>query len=148
MYGPYDSTDPNKAHALNALISKFVKAEYLHEPELSIWGTGTPIREWLYACDFARLVWAVLQNPDRAGLEQPTNLAQNDGLSVRALVDIIQRKFCYHGQLTWDTSMADGAPKKVMDNAKFRQVFPEFRFTKFKKGICETIKYYESIFPY
>lgn len=148
MYGPYDSTDPNKAHALNALISKFVKAEHLHQPELSIWGTGSPIREWLYACDFARLVWAVLQNSDRAGLEQPTNLAQNDGLSVRALVDIIQRKFCYHGHLIWDASMADGAPKKVMDNAKFRQVFPEFRFTKFKKGICDTIKYYESVFPY
>ena len=148
MYGPYDSTDPNKAHALNALISKFVKAENLGQPELSIWGTGLPIREWLYASDFARLVWEVLQNPDRAGLDQPTNLAQNDGLSVRELVGIIQTKFGYHGQLRWDASKPDGAPKKVMDNAKFRQVFPQFRFTDFQDGIAETIKYYESVFPY
>lgn len=148
MYGPFDSTDPNKAHALNALISKFVKAENLGQPELSIWGTGLPIREWLYASDFARLVWEVLQNPDRPGLSQPTNLAQNDGLSVRELVGIIQTKFGYHGQLRWDASKPDGAPKKVMDNAKFRQVFPEFRFTDFQDGIAETIKYYESVFPY
>ena len=148
MYGPYDSTDPNKAHALNALISKFVKAEHTGQAELPIWGTGVAIREWLYAPDFARLVWAVLQNPDRPGLEQPTNLAQNDGLSVKELVDIIQSKFDYKGRLTWDTSKPDGAPKKVMDDTKFRQVFPEFVFTPFEEGIAETVKYYESVYPY
>ena len=148
MYGPYDSTDPNKAHALNALISKFVKAGHTDQPELPIWGTGVAIREWLYAPDFARLVWDVLRHPDRPGLEQPTNLAQNDGLSVKELVDIIQSKFDYKGRLTWDRSKPDGAPKKVMDDAKFRTVFPEFRFTDFGEGIAETVKYYESIYPY
>ena len=148
MYGPYDSTDPNKAHALNALISKFVKAEHSGQPELSIWGTGSPIREWLYAPDFARLVWDVLQNPDRLGLEQPTNLAQNDGLSVKELVNIIQQKFDYKGKLAWDPTKPDGAPKKVMDDTKFRQVFPEFEFTPFEDGIATTVKYYESVYPY
>ena len=148
MYGPYDSTDPNKAHALNALISKFVKAEHTGQPELPVWGTGVAIREWLYAPDFGRLVWEVLQNPDRPGLEQPTNLAQNDGLSVKELVNIIQAKFNYRGKLVWDSSKPDGAPKKVMDDAKFRQVFPEFKFTDFEDGIAETVKYYESVYPY
>lgn len=148
MYGPYDSTDPNKAHALNALISKFVKAEHTGQAELPVWGTGVAIREWLYAPDFARLVWDVLQNPDREGLAQPTNLAQNDGLSVKELIGIIQEKFDYRGQLVWDTSKPDGAPKKVMDDKKFRQVFPEFEFTDFRVGIAETVKYYESVYPY
>ncbi|WP_046243499.1 NAD-dependent epimerase/dehydratase family protein [Hymenobacter terrenus] len=148
MYGPYDSTDPNKAHALNALISKFVKAERAHQPELSIWGTGQPVREWLYAPDFGRLVWEVLQNPDRPGLDQPTNLAQNDGLSVKDLVDLIQTQFSYHGRLAWDPTKPDGAPRKVMDDTKFRTVFPEFQFTDFKDGIAETVKYYESVYPY
>lgn len=148
MYGPYDSTDPNKAHALNALISKFVKAEHTQQPELPVWGTGVAIREWLYAPDFARLIWDILQNPDRPGLDQPTNLAQNDGLSVKELVGIIQNKFDYQGRLTWDVSKPDGAPKKVMDDAKFREVFPEFKFTDFQDGIAETVKYYESVFPY
>ncbi|OGX87119.1 hypothetical protein BEN47_11605 [Hymenobacter lapidarius] len=148
MYGPYDSTDPNKAHALNALIAKFVKARHTQQLELSVWGTGVAIREWLYAPDFARLVWDVLQNPDRPGLSQPTNLAQNNGLSVKELVGIIQDKFDYQGRLTWDTSKPDGARKKVMDDAKFREVFPRFKFTDFQDGIAETVKYYESVFPY
>ena len=148
MYGPHDSTDPNKAHALNALISKFVKAEHTQQPELPIWGTGVAIREWLYAPDFARLVWEVLQNPDREGLQQPTNLAQNDGLSVKELVDIIQQKFSYRGKMSWDATKPDGAPKKVMDDAKFRKVFPEFKFTGFQQGIAETVKYYKSVYPY
>ena len=148
MYGPYDSTDPNKAHALNALISKFVKAEHTGQAELPIWGTGVAIREWLYAPDFGRMVWEVIQQPTRPGLQAPLNVAQNDGLSVKALVDIIQSKFNYKGQLTWDATKPDGAPKKVMDDTRFRQVFPEFKFTDFEEGIAETVKYYESVFPY
>ena len=148
MYGPYDSTDPNKAHALNALISKFVKAEHTGQAELPIWGTGAAIREWLYAPDFARLIWYVLQNPDREGLKQPTNLAQNDGLSVKELVNIIQAKFRYRGKLTWDPTKPDGAPKKVMDDTKFKKVFNGFKFTDFEDGIAATVKYYESVYPY
>ena len=148
MYGPHDSTDPNKAHALNALVSKFVKAEKIRQAELPIWGTGVAIREWLYARDFARLVWEVLLLPDRAGLEQPLNLAQHDGLSVKELVDIIQAKFDYQGQVVWDGSKPDGAPKKVMDDTRFRQVFPDFQFTDFEQGIANTIAYYETVFPY
>ena len=148
MYGPYDSTDPNKAHALNALISKFVKAEKIAQPELPIWGTGVAIREWLYAEDFARIIWEVLTQPDRSGLEEPLNVAQNDGLSVKELVEIIQQKFDYKGQVVWDRSKPDGAPKKVMDDTRFRQVFPEFAFTDFEAGIAQTIDYYESVFPY
>ena len=148
MYGPYDSTDPNKAHALNALISKFVKAEKINQPELSIWGTGVAVREWLYARDFARLIWEVLLLPDRPGLQQPLNLAQNDGLSVKELVDIIQHKFNYKGRLVWDATKPDGAPKKVMDDTRFKEVFPEFQFTDFQQGISQTVTYYESVFPY
>ena len=148
MYGPHDSADPNKAHALNALIAKFVKAEKISQPELPIWGTGVAIREWLYARDFARLIWEVLLLPDRPGLQQPLNLAQNDGLSIKELVDIMQDKFEYKGKLKWDASKPDGAPKKVMDDTHFRQAFPDFKFTDFNQGIAKTIDYYESIFPY
>ncbi|OON67330.1 NAD-dependent epimerase/dehydratase family protein [Hymenobacter sp. CRA2] len=148
MYGPFDSTDPNKAHALNALVSKFVKAEKISQPELPIWGTGVAIREWLYARDFARIVWDIMLLPDRPGLDQPLNIAQNDGLSVKELVDIIQAKFDYRGKVVWDHSKPDGAPKKVMDDTRFRQVFPDFKFTDFEQGIANTIAYYESVFPY
>ena len=148
MYGPYDSTDPNKAHALNALVSKFVKAGRTGQAKLPVWGTGVAIREWLFAPDFAQLLWQVLQNPARPGLEQPLNLAQNGGLSMKELVEVIKSKFNFEGQVVWDASKPDGAPKKVMDDTKFRQVFPDFAFTDFEAGIAATIAYYESVYPY
>lgn len=148
MYGPYDSTDPNKAHALNALVSKFVKAQKTNQDTLTIWGTGIAVREWLYAKDFGRILVHVLKDPFNPAFSKPINIAQNFGLSVKELVDIITSHFTYNGEIAWDSSMPDGAPKKVMDDAKFRSIFPDFRFTDLGKGISETIKYYESVYPY
>ncbi len=148
MYGPHDSTDPNKAHALNALISKFVKAEKTGQKKIEIWGTGIAIREWLYAKDFGRIIVNIIKNPKRVGLSEPVNIAQNFGLSVRELLDIIQSHFHFNGEICYDPSKSDGAPKKVMDDRKFRKVFPDFVFTPFEEGIRNTITYYESIYPY
>jgi GDP-L-fucose synthase len=148
MYGPYDSTDPNKAHALNALISKFVKAEKTCQKDLEIWGTGVAIREWLYAKDFGRIIVQILQNPKMHGLTEPLNIAQNFGLSVRELVDIIQYYFNFKGEIRYDPLKPDGALKKVMDDKKFRKIFPNFNFTPFEEGIKNTIAYYESVYPY
>lgn len=148
MYGPYDSTNPDKAHALNALISKFVKAIQEKQKEITIWGRGIAIREWLYAKDFGRIVMKIIQNPDMPGLEKPVNIAQNFGLSVKELVEIIQKYFDFQENIVWDHSMPDGAPKKVMNNKRFRELFPDFVFTDLSAGISSTIKYYQSIYPY
>src|SRR5262245_33088373 len=74
MYGPYDSVDPNKAHALNALVAKFVKAKATGQREIVIWGTGIAVREWLFAPDFARAVLEVIREPSRPGLQEPLNI--------------------------------------------------------------------------
>jgi GDP-L-fucose synthase len=148
MYGSSDSTDPNKAHALNALISKFVKADLEGKAEIEIWGTGIAIREWLYAKDFAKIVLEIIKNPEMVGLSQPINIAQNFGLSVTELVSIINKYFNNKFTIKWDANMPDGAPKKVMDDLKFKKVFPEFKFTDFDLGIRETINYYQSVYPY
>jgi GDP-L-fucose synthase len=148
MYGPHDSTDPNKAHALNALISKFVKAENSHQKELEIWGTGIAIREWLYAKDFGKIIFTILKNPNLMGLAEPVNIGQNFGLSVKELVYIIKSNFNFDVDIVWNHNMPDGAPKKVMDDRKFRKVFKNFTFTPFEEGIEKTIAYYKSIYPY
>lgn len=145
MYGPYDSTDPNKAHALNALISKFVKAQQTNQQKIEIWGTGIAIREWLYAKDFGQIVLKVLKNPNILGLSEPVNIAQNFGLSVKELVNVIQSTFNYTGEIVWDTSKPDGAPKKVMDDRRFKKIFPDFKFTAFSEGIRNAIDYYKSL---
>jgi GDP-L-fucose synthase len=148
MYGPYDSTDPNKAHALTALISKFVKADKLGQNEVEIWGTGLAIREWLYVEDFARIIISIVKNPNIIGLSEPVNIGQNFGLSVKELVRIINGHFMNRFAIRWNHEMPDGAPKKVMDDNRFRKVFPNFSFTPFDKGVTNTIRYYESIYPY
>lgn len=148
MYGSFDSTNPDKAHALNALISKFVKADKEGKSELEVWGTGIAIREWLYADDFARIISQIIQNTGMVGLTEPVNIAQNFGLSVRELVHLINERFNNKFKIKWNHNMPDGAPKKVMDDARFIKVFPDFKFTDFSKGITDTILYYQSIYPY
>jgi GDP-L-fucose synthase len=148
MYGPWDSPDPNKAHALNALVAKFVRAKALNESEVAIWGTGAAVREWLYAPDFSRIVLGVVQNPGMMGLSEPTNIGQNFGLSVRELVNLIVRMTDYRGAVAYDYTMPDGAPRKVMDDTRFRKIFPDFVFTHMESGIREAIAYYESLIPY
>ncbi len=148
MYGPYDSTNPNKAHALNALISKFVKAEKEHKEEIDIWGTGVAIREWLYAEDFGKIVFQIINTKQTLGLAEPVNIAQNFGLSVKELVEIINGYFNNKFSIKWDETMPDGAPRKVMDDKKFSKVFPTFKFQNFEEGILNTINFYKAVYPY
>jgi GDP-L-fucose synthase len=148
MYGAFDSTDPNKAHALDALISKFVKAEKENKKEIEIWGTGIAVREWLFAEDFARICESILTQKITIGLDEPVNIAQNFGLSVRELVQLINAKFNHAFQIRWNHNMPDGSPRKVMDDRRFRKVFGNFAFTPLDKGIDQTIAYYKSVYPY
>jgi len=143
MYGPHDSTDPNKTHALNALVVKFLNAVKLGLPQVEVWGTGRPIREWLYVKDFAAIVKQVIQNPYES-LEL-VNVAQNNGHSVKILVDVINELVGYTGSIVYNSQFQDGSPKRVMDDRLFRRLFPSFQFTNLKIGIAETIEYYQTI---
>jgi GDP-L-fucose synthase len=125
------------------LIIKFVRAVKSHAPEVEVWGSGKPIREWLYVKDFAMIIRRVVE-ARKDGME-PINIAQNKGHSVLELVDAIRQQVGYTGQITYNTRYQDGSPKKVMDDHLFRQHFPDFEFTPFQTGIAETIQYYHSI---
>ena len=144
MYGPHDSTDPNQTAALDALISRFITARRTGQP-VTIWGTGAAIREWIFAPDLARVMVEICRNPQRPGLEYPLNVARNTGLSIRELVELIQRTVGYEGAVHYDHTKPDGVLKKVMDDTSFRQVFPDFRFTDFETGIAATITYYQQL---
>jgi len=143
IYGPYDSTNPNKTHALNALVIKFVSAMKQNRESIEIWGTGKPIREWLYVKDFARLVKAIIEEENY--FSDAVNIAQNHGETVRALVEALLEVTGYSGEIVYNTKYQDGAPKKVMNDSLFREKFPDFRFTDINKGIGETIEFYERV---
>jgi GDP-L-fucose synthase len=143
MYGPYDSTNPNKTHALNALVIKFVQAGKTGASEVEVWGTGKPIREWLYVKDFARIVRHLIETKE--DFQSPVNVAQDHGLSVSELVSIISAKVGYKGAIIKNTKFPDGSPKKVMNDRVFRSRFPDFQFTAFDQGLAETIEYYQKV---
>jgi len=143
IYGPYDSTNPNKTHALNALVIKFVKAIKHNQESVEIWGTGKPIREWLYVKDFARIIKDIVANENY--FSEPINIAQNHGETVRALVDALVNITGYSGEIVYNTQFQDGAAKKVMNDTLFRKKFPEFKFTDITKGIEETIEFYDRV---
>jgi len=144
IYGPFDSTNPNKTHALNALVMKFVRAKRQGEPVVEIWGTGKPVREWLYVRDFGEVVYLVISGGGTTAAEL-TNIGQKKGYSVDEIADLIRGAIGYEGRLEHNTAYPDGSPQKVMDDALFRQTWPAFRFTPIAEGIAETARYYERI---
>ena len=143
IYGPYDSTNPNKTHALNALVIKFVNAMKRNQKSIEIWGTGKPIREWLYVKDFARVVKNIIEEENF--FSEAVNIGQNHGETVCALVDALLKITGYSGKIEYNTNYQDGAPKKVMNDTLFREKFPDFEFTDITKGIEETIEFYERV---
>ena len=147
MYGPFDSTDPNKAHALNALVGRVVKAKSKNE-DIEVWGSGLAIREWLFAPDFAKIIKIILDNKLNLKISEPLNIAQHFGLSISDLVEIIIDATNFNAQIIWNRSMPDGAPKKVMNDLRFRKFFPRFEFTTLDIGLKKTIEYYTSRLPY
>lgn len=145
MYGKHDSADPNKAHALNALIGRFLRAKIKKEPCMTLWGTGKPVREWLYAGDFAKVIAATIARADELRNADDINIGQKSGYSIKKIAEIIKKTVGHDLSVKWDTSKQDGAPVKIMDNALFKKRFPDFKFTTLEQGITETIDYYQSL---
>ncbi|MBA7511057.1 GDP-L-colitose synthase [subsurface metagenome] len=142
-FGPGDSTDPNKTHALNGIIIRMIKAERNGDAEFEVWGTGSPVREWAYIDDVVNIIIEGIYTKE--DLIYPVNLAQNKGYSVKESAEMIADSVGFKGKLTFNADYQDGDPIKILDDKKFRQLFPEFQFFNHKKGIEETVKYYKSV---
>jgi GDP-L-fucose synthase len=142
-FGPGDYTDPNKTHALNGLIIRMLEAQRREDQEFIIWGSGAPIREWGYVKDVAAvLVQSLSLSID---LLEPLNIAQGCGYSIRESAEIVQSAVGFEGRFVFDTSKQDGAPRKVLDDGRFRRVFADFQFTDHAHGVAETVDYYRSV---
>jgi len=141
-YGPGDSADPNKVHALNGIVIRLIEAKRTGAETFEIWGTGKPLREWVYVDDVARVL------ADSVELEEqtyPVNIAQNKAYSVTEIAEHVARIVGYTGELTYDPSKPDGAPVKVHDDREFRRAYPSFEFTPLDDGIRATVEYYERL---
>jgi len=139
MYGPGDHFDESRSHALGALIMKFVEARRRNEPQVIVWGTGKPIREWLYVDDGADVLIKALEVEPTP---EPINVGVGQGISILELAELIKNIVGYEGQIVLDKSRPDGAPYKTMDNTKLKKIFNWTPPTSLKEGIEETVKWY------
>lgn len=116
-FGPNDNFDPNSGHVLSALIKRFHEAKITGAETVTLWGSGTPRREFIYADDIADATFMLLCN-DTSDLSLPLNLGTGIDLSIRELAEKIAEVTGYQGKLEWDTSKPDGAPRKLLDSSR------------------------------
>ena len=124
LYGPGDNYHPENSHVIPALIRRFYEAKLVNAPSVAIWGTGTPRREFLYVDDMAAASVHVLQLP-KATYDQHTtpmqshiNVGSGSDVTIAEVAQAIAQTVGYSGQVEFDTSKPDGAPRKWMDSTR------------------------------
>ena len=117
LYGPNDNYDLEKSHVLPALIRKFHEAKRQQLPEVVLWGSGTPQREFLHVDDLADACFYLMQTYNQAGL---VNIGVGHDLSIKDLALLVRDIVGYQGGIVHDLSKPDGTPRKLMDVAKLK----------------------------
>jgi GDP-L-fucose synthase len=115
LYGPNDNYDLQLSHVLPALLRKFHEAKTARTAEVVCWGTGSPLREFLYADDLADACVFLMQNYSN---EQFVNVGSGSEITIKHLSETIARIVGYQGKIVWDTSKPDGTPRKLMDSSR------------------------------
>jgi len=115
LYGLNDNYDLNNSHVLPALLRKFHEAKMKNDPEVIVWGTGSPRREFLHADDMADACVYPMENYNEPGL---INIGVGEDISIKELAEMIKEISGYPGKLVFDTSKPDGTPRKLMDVSK------------------------------
>jgi len=139
MYGPEDHFEEERSHALGALIMKFVRAKELGQPEVVVWGSGTPVREWLHVDDGAE---ALLRGLEAPATEQPVNIGVAQGISILELAQLIQAEVGYTGRIVLDPSKPDGAPFKTVDGSRGQALLGWRPERSLQAGLRDTLNWY------
>ena len=112
LYGPGDNYSPEGSHVLPALIRRYDEAKKANNPVVTNWGSGSPLREFLYVDDLAEASIFLLENYDGS---QQVNVGVGEDLSIKELAEIVSEEIRYQGETKWDTSKPDGTPRKLLD---------------------------------
>jgi GDP-L-fucose synthase len=122
LYGPNDNYDPENSHVLPALILKFHKAKVGNLPEVTLWGTGSPRREFLHADDLADAVVFLMERYDYKDIGEIVNIGCGEDVTIKELAETVKRIVGFEGQLNWDTGRPDGTPRKLLDISRIREL--------------------------
>ncbi len=119
LYGPYDNYDLKGSHVLPAMIRKFHEAKRDGKPSVELWGTGSPLREFLYVDDMADACVFLLEN--YSGM-QHVNIGTGKELTIKELAELIRKTVGYEGEIVWNSDMPDGTPRKLTDVTKLHEM--------------------------
>ncbi len=140
LYGPRDTYNPDRSHVVAALIRKFVEAKMQNSPTVEVWGTGKPIREFMYVDDAAE---AIILATERYDDVEPLNIGTGIGTSIRELAETIHDIVGFEGKIQWNTSKPDGQMKKILDVTKMKKVLEWEPPHKLREGLEKTIAWYK-----
>jgi len=138
LYGTHDNFDLNSSHVLPAMIRKFHEAKVNNNAPVTLWGSGTPMREFLFVDDMANAVVFALENklPDYL-----YNVGTGQDLTIKQLAETIAKIVGHEGEIIWDSTKPDGTPRKLMDVTKMHELGWEHQ-VELEEGIKQTYKWF------
>lgn len=148
VFGPYDNYKLEVSHVIPGMIRRMYDLIYLQNSEIpqeekvfTVYGTGNPLRQFIYSLDLARLIIWALHNYDSI---EPIILSVDEAaeVSIRQLAKSIASAFNFRGRIEFDTTKADGQHKKTASNQKLRLLYPSFQFTNFNEAIKDSVKWF------
>lgn len=142
LYGPGDNYSESGSHVLPALIRRFETARLSSTPSVTNWGTGSPLREFLYVDDLAEASLFLMENYD--GADQ-VNVGVGEDLSIKELAELVAEEVGYQGEILWDTTKPDGTPRKLLDVSKIQAMGWKAK-TSLREGIRIAIADYRQRF--
>jgi GDP-L-fucose synthase len=143
LYGPGDSYNPERSHVVAALIRKWVEADQANSPSIEVWGTGKPVREFIYVEDCADAIMLAAETYNDAAV--PLNIGTGIGTSIKELTETVNEVVGYKGKLVWDANKPDGAPFKVLDVTLMKAALGGWTApTSLRDGLAKTIAWYRA----
>ena len=119
LYGPHDNYELNGSHVMPAMIRKFHEAKVNNAPSVELWGTGSPLREFLYVDDMADACVFLLENYEG---EQHVNIGTGKEVTIKQLAETVKKTVGYEGEIVWNKDMPDGTPRKLTDVSKLHEM--------------------------
>ena len=139
LYGPRDNFDPKSSHVIPAMIRKCLQARDSGEKSITLWGDGSPTREFLYVTDAAE---AIILASEHLNLSEPVNLGSGREVNIRELAKIIREATGFSGEIIWDKTKPNGQPRRYLDTSRAQKLFGFTARQTLESGIRETVKWY------
>jgi len=141
LYGPGDRFDLESSHVIPALIRKFSEARDAGEPRVTLWGSGTPTREFLHVRDGAR---AIVLAAQRYGGAEPVNVGGSREIAIRDLAELIASIVGFEGEIVWDRAKPDGQMRRKLDVERAKRAFGFEAEVELEDGLRETVAWYRA----